>query len=439
MLHLPDLKRRLLWHGVLLSVLGLLHGVVALAFVSPWPGLLAPLAALIGGVLLVALGAVWGELRLPARGVNTVFWLGLLGTYMVWGALLLSAVLGTARVEFTAKVALASSATALVCCCVLVLWGLRRRPYRDIVARARVRLGINKPAAAGVPDPPPSPLHHRSARRAVVVFLENKPTLVQEFKILYHSLKHIAAVDTDLVVFGPPDALRWVPSDCVKVEYRRISDAGVFTGYHYINSIACLAGWEGAFLERYDHVLRSDCDTFLTPAWNHFYPEVFTCGIGRYVHTDAVRARLKAVAARLGLQHRGTHNIGSTICGPGRLVRQVCIKAMEISSYLLEHEFRDGGEPWPHWFKGVVLMYAGEIAVNHLVDDFVLTDQLDKDSTSTDAVDSAYHIHCWLTREPFSKLDHEDGKYAGLKREQLNPNIIRDYCMLLALQVDESW
>jgi hypothetical protein len=64
---MEEAKRRLLWHGMLLFLLGLLTGFVEQKFNNPRMGLAAHLEGVMNGIFLVALGAAWTEVRLSSR------------------------------------------------------------------------------------------------------------------------------------------------------------------------------------------------------------------------------------------------------------------------------------------------------------------------------------------------------------------------------------
>ncbi len=136
-----DSKRRLIFHGTFLFLIGLITGFVEQKFVNPRMGLAAHLEGVMNGTFLIALGAVWNEVRLMRRTKIATFWLALYGAYVNWLATMLAASLGTAALSpitgaghsglpwqeqfITAlfmTVGLATVATA-----VLVLWGLRKR------------------------------------------------------------------------------------------------------------------------------------------------------------------------------------------------------------------------------------------------------------------------------------------------------------------------
>ena len=60
-------------------------------------------------------------------------------------------------------------------------------------------------------------------------------------------------------------------------------------------------------------------------------------------------------------------------------------------------------------------MYANEIAVNHLVDEFIVDgNKLDYGSGNIDSIDNHPHIHCWHINNRFSKFMFELGKYDNI-------------------------
>ncbi|MDQ6598592.1 hypothetical protein E2K98_14130 [Bacillus salipaludis] len=276
-------------------------------------------------------------------------------------------------------------------------------------------------------------------KRALVVYVEDKPSLLMQFGWLYTSLKYIEADDTDLVVFGTKNALKKIPDDCIKIEQSPISYNKEWQNYHYINSIACVADDSAAFLNQYDLLLRTDVDTFLTPAWKDFFPDYYTVGGGGYVNDSEVSGNLKTIAQKLGYRHQGHHNIGSTHYGWAPLVRNVCIHSLAAAKYIINNEFSNGYGIWPGWYKGVVSMYSNEIAVNHLVDKVIIDgNKLDYFSTSSESTLDHPHIHCWHTAEMFSKFAFELGYYDHIKLEELDQSIVKDYCLFIALKAKQE-
>jgi Glycosyl transferase family 2 len=276
-----------------------------------------------------------------------------------------------------------------------------------------------------------------SRGRAIVCFVEDKAHLVQQLLALRLSWLNTDSPDTDLVVMGPAEVLARLPDDLVKIPQRPAADDPVWGGYRYINALACLNGAGAEQLDRYSHLLRTDVDTFLTPAWNAFYPTAFTFGNSTYANDD-VPQRIQTIATAYGLTHRGMTNIHTTWYGATAVVRRAAAFAEMLTKHLLTHEFAvDAGE-WPGWYRGVATRYAGEIAVNHCASDAQRSALLDAPSTSTESIARYPHIHCWHTDQLFSKHRFMGGGYTREDAQDLNLDVIRDYCLKLSLRSREA-
>ena len=137
---MDDSRRRLIWHGMFLFLLGLLTGFVETKFANPRMGLAAHLEGVMNGTFLIALGAVWMEVRLTAKLKAVAYWTALYGTYFNWALTALGAAWGIAALspitgaghhglpwqETFITAALMSVGVAIVGAALLVLWGLRR-------------------------------------------------------------------------------------------------------------------------------------------------------------------------------------------------------------------------------------------------------------------------------------------------------------------------
>ncbi len=137
---MDDSKRRLLWHGMFLFLLGLLTGFVETKFTNPRMGLAAHLEGLMNGIFLLALGAVWTEVKLSPRWKAATYWGALYGTYANWAVTTLAACFGTAALslitaaghrgqpwqEIVVTVGFLSVGIVIVATSILVLWGLRK-------------------------------------------------------------------------------------------------------------------------------------------------------------------------------------------------------------------------------------------------------------------------------------------------------------------------
>jgi hydroxylaminobenzene mutase len=131
---------RLLWHGVLLFLLGLLSGFAVPALHNPRMGVSAHLEGVMNGILLLVLGLAWHRFTLSPRARAALFWLALYGAYANWATTLLSAYVGTSRrtpiagagfsgrpwQESLVEAGLVSLSIAMVAACLIALSGLRK-------------------------------------------------------------------------------------------------------------------------------------------------------------------------------------------------------------------------------------------------------------------------------------------------------------------------
>jgi glycosyltransferase involved in cell wall biosynthesis len=303
---------------------------------------------------------------------------------------------------------------------------------QDYVALTRERaMAINE--AEGRPGPTLAATRG-DERRAVVCFVEDQPHLIQQALALRTSLHLAQSPDTDLVVMGPEPALDQLPDDLVKIVQQPAADDPVWGGYRVINPVVALNGVGAEQLDRYTHLLRTDADTFLTPAWNQFDPAAFTVGQGAYATDGEVTRRIREIAAEYGLTHRGITNLGASWYGPTPLVRRVAAFTELLTKHLLTHHFASDHGQWPGWYRGVAVRYAAEIAINHVAPDVQCSELLDASSTSAASILTVAHIHCQHTDETFSKHAFIAGRYTLADVQQLDLSVIRDYCLALSFE-----
>jgi (hydroxyamino)benzene mutase len=137
---MEDAKRRLLWHGMLLFLLGLLTGLIEPQFANPRMGLAAHLEGVMNGTFVLALGAAWPEVALSESVKRATCWLVLFGTYANWGVTTLAAFFGTGALspitaagrsalpwqESLVTAGFIGVGLAIIAGTVLLLWGFRR-------------------------------------------------------------------------------------------------------------------------------------------------------------------------------------------------------------------------------------------------------------------------------------------------------------------------
>ncbi|OQR89786.1 hypothetical protein THRCLA_09582 [Thraustotheca clavata] len=297
--------------------------------------------------------------------------------------------------------------------------------------------------------------------RAAVIYLPTKANtrFLSEFRWFHRSwvemLKYQPANwRTDIVVFsdGPiplidelnctsqPRISRTEPNKCVGVQnYTKLQNE-TFT-YAYADSVNILAVGNPA-TEGYDWILRTDIDTFLTPAFSTWKPEKFAVGRGAYCGNGTAN-RLARISLDLNLTKSTVHNIGSTWYGPANVLKECAKLSISTMFYLHDHEFSDkekspkyGLKGWPTWHYGVLTMYSGHIAINHCTRHIGFekrTDQLDFASSSQESPFNHAHLHTWQNSKRFSKFVFHDQGYPNEKLESLNLSVVNDYAMYMAL------
>ncbi len=137
---MKDFRRRLLWHGIFLFLLGLVTGLMEDKFSNTRMGLAAHLEGVMNGTFLLALGSAWTEVHLSPRLKGAAYWTVLYGTYANWTFTTLAAVWGTGALspitapglkaapwqEAIVQAGFTSVGLAIIGAVLLVLWGLRR-------------------------------------------------------------------------------------------------------------------------------------------------------------------------------------------------------------------------------------------------------------------------------------------------------------------------
>jgi (hydroxyamino)benzene mutase len=136
-----EYRRRLLWHGMALFLIGLLTGLAQPHFTNIRMALAAHLEGVMNGTLLIAVGAIWNEVRLSPRASAAAYWTLLVGTYGNWLVTTAAAVLGTAALspitgaghagaawqETLVTLGFVTIGVAIISASVLLLWGLRSK------------------------------------------------------------------------------------------------------------------------------------------------------------------------------------------------------------------------------------------------------------------------------------------------------------------------
>ncbi|RHY31727.1 hypothetical protein DYB25_013774 [Aphanomyces astaci] len=300
--------------------------------------------------------------------------------------------------------------------------------------------------------------------RAAVLYLpSHQPNFEHEFRWFRRSWLEMQKTEpstwrTDIVVYSDGNLPALEALNC-SVTVRRTSrdDANMciihptYTSvysdafpYRYADSVN-VVGLNGTDLDMYDWVLRTDIDTFLTPAFSTWKPPIMVVGQGAYSFPGYTTGdRLASIISSLNMTTMTLDNVGSTWYGPTSLIRTCANLSISVMQYLYANEFTAeekspeyGIKGWPKWHIGVVSMYAGHIAINHCTREFgVAKDEtmLDFPTTSSDAPSRHAHLHTWQDNQRFSKFAFTSGEYVHEDKSKLHPaDSIVDYAMYMAL------
>lgn len=88
-------KRKMIHHGFLLFLLGLIVGFFIPMLLNPRAGVTAHLEGVQNGMLLLIIGLFFPDMRLGERGRVVLYWTGLYGAYANYFSSLLTAIWGT--------------------------------------------------------------------------------------------------------------------------------------------------------------------------------------------------------------------------------------------------------------------------------------------------------------------------------------------------------
>ena len=244
-------------------------------------------------------------------------------------------------------------------------------------------------------------------KKAIVVYVDNSNIMEIEFSWLYKTWKlYSLDEEYDLVVYHNPEAKHIVDKfvDIITVEMPNIRHS---ENYKFLNSLYfCLDEWSQP-LKKYDYILKTDCDVFLTENLKNYTPNKLCVGQGGfYDATDERKTNyIKHLSKKLGLNYKSISLVGASFYGKTSTVLPVVKRIAEITEYILineskTQEFKDSG------FKmGVASMIAGEVFIN-----YAFTTQhlnlwvLDSKCWQTTKIGSdVLHIHAWHTDQQWSK------------------------------------
>jgi hypothetical protein len=219
---------------------------------------------------------------------------------------------------------------------------------------------------------------------------------------------------------------------------------------HYVYVDSVMMAFEGYkyFQNKYDFVIRSDMDVFLTPLFAKWLPlncNDFLTGGGGYSENFNMK-RIKKAAQNVNLKSGNVRNLGSTWYSTPHQFRIVSYLTLVSMIYLSNEEFSSterkgklGTGNWPEWYYGVILLYGQTLAMNHLISLGVmnikkLENLIDFPSNTEELVSSKVHIHVFHDNVLFSKWKFKSGGYDNMTLPISNSHLVKYYCLNIALE-----
>lgn len=281
--------------------------------------------------------------------------------------------------------------------------------------------------------------------KAIVVYVDNNPKCLEEFTWLYKTWR-LWNVDQefDLVAFCNPQAVKNLPEICdglVVRELPPIQETDAFwRSYPFANSFMMFNNFsEYKFVkEKYSHIMRTDCDTFLTKNILGHAPARMMLGMGGYMRIDETSGEtaknLDRLRKKWGLKNNHITHVGASLFGPTSYVLIASIKHFLLTKEILTSEWSEGLGDWKSgWYAGVSSMYAIDLAVNDIFNrQMIIPCALDELCWKEIPITkSTLHIHAWHSTQYFSKHQWFEGKYSRLVLDRV-PDSAGEYCHWIA-------
>jgi hypothetical protein len=253
-------------------------------------------------------------------------------------------------------------------------------------------------------------------KKAIAVFVDKNDKMIIEFSWLWKSWKyHNLNEEYDLVVYHHPE----IEEDlkifdniiCIKMNPIRMGIEYKFLNSHYF----CLDEWSEP-LKKYDYILKTDCDVFLTYNLKNYTPSKIHVGQGGYYdNSDENKINfIKKVSNGFNLKYQHMSNVGASFFGKTNIVLNLVKNQAFVTEHILKKFFNKNDVDLESGFeKGISSMIAGEVIINgYLSHQHINLYTIDSKCWETTKIGSdILHIHAWHTNQKWSKHDYFDGKY----------------------------
>jgi len=291
-------------------------------------------------------------------------------------------------------------------------------------------------------------------KNAIIVYIDDKEKCIEEFSWLWKSwLMWDINKGWDLVAFTNPTIMETIEKRFKHNDLHLLpmdSDAVKGTeweGYGFVNSFSMFSNltYDKLLKEKYEYILKTDCDTFLTKNFKGIKLDhtKLHVGIGLYYPIgqsiewlDLVRNKITTISKAMNLKYNNITNVGASILGPSEAISNICKLQKKVTSTLLKYGWKDGDTgTWPGWWKGTASMYAGEIAVNHfLLPMNIVKGNIDIYCTKNKITSTDLHIHAWQVENSellFNKRLFHKGESPKVKTSY-NIESTGEYCYMVA-------
>lgn len=285
-------------------------------------------------------------------------------------------------------------------------------------------------------------VHDPKKDLAITVYVDDHKNMIEEFEWLYKSFIYSGNyINSDIVAFCNPSVINKLDlnilndKNVVIVPSIPISSIdNIWSNYKFINSVYFLITEEAKILLNYKYTLSTDADEFLTKNMINFRPHLHTFGLGHYIFEGDTysRNKIENIIKKLNLKYNFIHNVGQSYMYETQHVINFRNLQYQVSKHLMLNEFENEGQ-WGSWFKGVITMYASEITANQLGTANVLINMLDSYCMSNNKIgNNILLIHAWHTEQFFSKHKFRKGEYDNINVDELDIEIVNNYCLFLA-------
>ena len=286
--------------------------------------------------------------------------------------------------------------------------------------------------------------------KAIVVYIDDKEKCIEEFSWLWKSwLTWEINEEWELVAFTNPAVIETIEKRfkhddlyIIAMDSCAVKDTE-WEGYGFVNSFSMFDNpvHNNLLNERYDYLLKTDCDTFLTKNFKNIKLDTTRVhfGTGMYYPINQsldwiniVREKIIATSKAMGLRYNNISHIGASMLGSTNAISKICTLQKTVTSSLLKYGWQKGDNgTWPGWWKGTASMYAGEIAVNHLLGPMnIVSGTIDVYCAQNKITSTDLHIHAWQVDNKtnmFNKIKYHAGELPKLKYSKV-PTIAGEYC-----------